>query len=222
MNRFYVLLASSFLLLAACAPSTEESLITFYEDEVEAEANESEEEQTDDSDNGSESEITDSSYDCTSHTDFNDQVLCQHNYIRAYGTDPEPDEPLEPLSWSTDLEDVARGYAEGCVYEHNADRSETISGYVGENIAATSWEATAVYVVNMWAEEVDYYDYDSNSCDDGEQCGHYTQIVWADTTSVGCAVNYCADLENVSWSSGAYFYVCNYSPGGNYVGQQPY
>ncbi|TCS42647.1 CAP domain-containing protein [Reinekea marinisedimentorum] len=243
MNQQVIALFTTLILITACSPSTEEdALITFYEedtetadeitastessdeseavaDEDEGEEDETENESTESTD--SEAEQT-SSIDCTSYSDFEDRMLCQHNYIRAYGTDPEPATALESLTWSTDLEDVARGHAEACVYEHNAERSDTISGYVGENIAAATWEAGAIYVVNMWAAEVEYYDYETNSCDDGEQCGHYTQIVWSDTTEVGCAVSYCSSLENTGWSNGGYFYVCNYSPGGNYVGQQPY
>jgi pathogenesis-related protein 1 len=44
-------------------------------------------------------------------------------------------------------------------------------------------------------------------------CGHYTQIVWRDTTSVGCAAQSCPQGE---------IWVCDYSPPGNYVGQHPY
>ena len=245
MKPFVFTFAAALALLTACDPSSssdDETLITFYEDsgdtadsEITTDISDDSDETTDDSEDSSDSEDVDDSSDddtadtdtasiedCASYTEFSDQMLCQHNYIRAYGTDPEPDTPLEPLTWSTDLEDIARNYAEGCVFEHNEDRSDTVSGTVGENIAAATWEATGVYVVNMWASEVEYYDYETNSCEDGEQCGHYTQIVWDDTTEVGCAVNYCNSLENFNSNSGAYFYVCNYSPSGNYNNTQPY
>lgn len=47
--------------------------------------------------------------------------------------------------------------------------------------------------------------------------GHYTQVVWAATTSVGCAVQYCPP-GTMAEGMGAYFSVCNYLPAGNVPG----
>ena len=44
--------------------------------------------------------------------------------------------------------------------------------------------------------------------------GHYTQIIWRDTTSVGCA--------GALGSDGRYRYVCQYDPPGNYYGEFAY
>ena len=46
-----------------------------------------------------------------------------------------------------------------------------------------------------------------------QSCGHYTQVVWANTLSVGCGVAVCPTGTIV---------VCNYAPPGNYVGEKPY
>ncbi len=64
--------------------------------------------------------------------------------------------------------------------------------------------------------EKQYYHHDTNSCDSGRVCGHYTQVVWRNTTKVGCAVYTCAGLQY-----GATV-VCNYGPGGNTSGRRPY
>ena len=69
-------------------------------------------------------------------------------------------------------------------------------------------------MVDAWASEVVYYDYESNSCDRGEMCGHYTQLVWSTTERVGCAMATCAD--------GSEIWMCDYDPPGNYVGEWPY
>lgn len=42
--------------------------------------------------------------------------------------------------------------------------------------------------VDDWDSEKQYYDYSTNSCADGQMCGHYTQNVWAGSTTVGCGV----------------------------------
>src|ERR1035437_5741567 len=66
-------------------------------------------------------------------------------------------------------------------------------------------------VVEAWASEARDYDYRSNRCHG--QCGHYTQIVWRNTKSAGCAVARGGRRE---------IWVCSYDPPGNYVGQRPY
>ena len=70
-------------------------------------------------------------------------------------------------------------------------------------------------VVEAWESEVADYDYESNSCVPGKMCGHYTQIVWADTERVGCAFRTCSEDGSQVW-------VCNYYPAGNIVGEKPY
>jgi pathogenesis-related protein 1 len=45
-------------------------------------------------------------------------------------------------------------------------------------------------------------------------CGHYTQLVWADTEAVGCAVARNPTQTYEVW-------VCNYTPGGNFAGERP-
>ncbi|CDY25897.1 BnaC09g32690D [Brassica napus] len=59
------------------------------------------------------------------------------------------------------------------------------------------------------------YNFNTNSCDGSEMCGHYTQIVWRETKRLECASVVC---EN---GAGA-FITCNYDPPGSYVGEKPY
>nr|XP_034330685.1 GLIPR1-like protein 1 [Crassostrea gigas] len=76
--------------------------------------------------------------------------------------------------------------------------------------------------VNDWDDEKFYYNYGANTC--SFVCGHYTQVVWAETEYVGCAVASCSPLVlpgGTTWSSG-YYYVCNYGESGNFNGARPY
>jgi len=51
-----------------------------------------------------------------------------------------------------------------------------------------------------------------------ENWGHFSQVVWKDTKSVGCYTQACPNgLENVGEGVGKHFTVCNYSPPGKHM-----
>ena len=133
-------------------------------------------------------------------------ITAAHNQVRdTVGT--------AHLVWDADLAGIAQNYVNKCVFQHNQNRSDTYPEYVGENLYAGSAMPTGQGVTDAWASEVAYYTYETNSCQDGKACGHYTQVVWHNTTKIGCGVSKC---------SNGYIVACNYAPGGNYVGQKPY
>jgi hypothetical protein len=80
----------------------------------------------------------------------------------------------------------------------------------GQNIAYGYPSMKAV--VDAWYEEVSDYDYSRGTSSNGGVTGHFTQVVWKGTTHVGCASTYCSNLR-------ATYYVCDYSPPGNYMGE---
>jgi len=141
-------------------------------------------------------------------------ILAAHNDARAA-------KGLAPLVWDEDLEAIARAWGATCtdndppagLVDHNDGRSDTYPEYVGENIYASSAQSSGPAAVAAWMSEEADYDYESNSCN--AVCGHYTQVVWAATTKVGCAIADCPSLQ-YGWGV-----VCNYAPGGN-SGGRPY
>jgi pathogenesis-related protein 1 len=137
-----------------------------------------------------------------------------HNQVRAaHGVDP--------LSWDAELAAIAQAWAEQCVdqeapaglIDHNAGRSDDYPEYVGENVYGSGGPASGADAVAAWASEESSYDLDSSTCDG--VCGHYTQIVWAATTRLGCGLHRCDGLAFASTV------VCDYAPGGN-SGGPPY
>ncbi len=146
--------------------------------------------------------------------------LTAHNQVRAAVTPPAnyPGAwaPLPMLAWSGVVEASAQAWANhlrdatGCAVTHE------VGGPYGENIAGgtvVGYPATKAF--EAWAVEKSSYVY--NSIFDQQTvnvAGHYTQIVWRNTTEVGCAMAQC--------STGYLVYVCRYNPPGNVIGKQPY
>ena len=132
-----------------------------------------------------------------------------------------PSTALPDLVDDATLVASAKEYASGCIYAHSG-------GNYGENLfAGTGSGYTIEHAVNSWASEVADYDYNQNTCAAGKVCGHYTQIVWADTSNVGCALQVCAPLKYPDGSTvfgdvSSHYIVCQYTPPGNFIGQKPY
>lgn len=53
--------------------------------------------------------------------------------------------------------------------------------------------------------------------------GHYTQLVWADAAEIGCAATFYTTVEPTAKRKWHHLvFVCNYGPGGNYIGRPLY
>ncbi|KAJ8023542.1 Peptidase inhibitor 16 [Holothuria leucospilota] len=155
-------------------------------------------------------------------------ILEVHNYYRSKVSPTATN--MEEMKWDSVLAKQAQDWADTCVYEHpNKTIHKDYIG-IGQNLYAIynvygleTAKPDATEPVESWHSEVQYYYYEYNACVVDEVCGHYTQVVWADTTDVGCGINYClsAKYDNTALPN-AWIVVCNYSPGGNYIGQWPY
>lgn len=131
---------------------------------------------------------------------------------------PVPSPALPPLTWNASAAAVAQAWANTCTWAHNAGR-----GSLGENLYASSSPTTGTATVQSWASEAQWYTLATNTCASGQVCGHYTQLVWRNTTSVGCARNTCTTgspflPQFPTWT----IVVCDYAPPGNVIGQRPY
>ncbi|KAJ1689864.1 hypothetical protein LUZ63_014019 [Rhynchospora breviuscula] len=129
--------------------------------------------------------------------------LKAHNELRAaYG--------VKPLRWDRGLAKAARHWA----YKmHNACSLTHSKSRYGENIFIGEGRWTIKEAVEEWAKEKYYYHWEDNSCNPNKMCGHFKQMIWAETEAVGCAKIRC----NATFV----FMTCNYYPGGNIHGHWP-
>merc|ERR1712228_177428 len=142
------------------------------------------------------------------------------------------------LIWDDDLADLAQGLAGtcrpfggDCNYQshecrgvrtqrfQNMGGSSNFPGQysTGENIA---WGPNSPSDSGeRWGEEeAVFYTYGShgtygtNDCVPGEQCGHFTQMIWADSQYIGCGWKVCDPYPSNQYGG---VLVCNYYPPGN-------
>ena len=133
-------------------------------------------------------------------SDFQTSMLNEHNIKRALHANT-PD-----LTWSETLAAYAQNYAD------NYDCSGTLThsgGEYGENLALGYGTTGAV---DGWYDEISSYDYSNPGF--SEATGHFTQVVWASTSQVGCGIKTCGDV----WGD---YIICSYEDAGNVIGEFP-
>nr|XP_022318496.1 cysteine-rich secretory protein LCCL domain-containing 2-like [Crassostrea virginica] len=140
-----------------------------------------------------------------------------HNNLRAL----EGAADMKFLTVDRQLEMLSQNWADRCMFEHQ------MRGY-GENLAfisSTGPTPDPGYVIResirQWYNERPLYRFGRGSC--GAAC-HYTQMIWARTSRIGCAMSYCDSLFDGRGRvyRNAQYFVCFYSPQGNFIGQTPY
>ncbi|XP_039712071.1 peptidase inhibitor 16 isoform X3 [Pteropus medius] len=138
-----------------------------------------------------------------------------HNLYRAQVSPPAAN--MLQMRWDEELAAFAKAYAQECVWGHNKAR-----GKRGENLFAITDEGMDVpLAVEEWYLEHEHYNLSTATCDPGQMCGHYTQVVWAKTERIGCGSHFCEKLQGVE-ETNIHLLVCNYEPPGNVKGQRPY
>ncbi|KAK2160994.1 hypothetical protein NP493_1614g00011 [Ridgeia piscesae] len=155
-------------------------------------------------------------------------IVSLHNELRADVKPPATD--MEKMVWDEDLAAYAADWAAcGANFFKHRTGANKVKNY-GENLyisMSTSSDPADLIEetengLNAWWNEKDEYSYDSNSCETGKQCGHYTQMAWAESNKVGCGYALNCPVGNSTKYTRSFYLVCNYSPPGNWVGHKPY
>ena len=117
------------------------------------------------------------------------------------------------VRWNAELAAGAQAYADTCPSDHSTyDYRANTGGFsqVGECL----WGGTNVLEgVAAFVAEREDYDFGTVITNTNYLTfGHYTQVVWEETTDIGCAVGSCGTYPTVCW----------YGATGNYTGETPY
>ncbi|VDH95753.1 peptidase inhibitor 16 [Mytilus galloprovincialis] len=135
-----------------------------------------------------------------------------HNEFRSKTAKENGAADMMKMKWDYTAANVAQKWADQCEFKHSTNK-------YGENLFVTT--AQDVYKamdqsVNSWFNEVRFYNYNYDCYSDScfKKVGHYTQLVWAKTSLLGCGIRKCNKVIGTVMSN-AYLVVCNYSPAGN-------
>ncbi|XP_017773006.1 PREDICTED: venom allergen 3-like [Nicrophorus vespilloides] len=166
-----------------------------------------------------------------------------------------PAKKMMTLKYSKELEFIAQCWANACngdPLNHDICRSTKNYEHVGQNLGFINSTHDNINVkeslhdlIEYWYDEVTIFkkEWVRETQDRGPiKVGHYTQMTWADTDALGCAMSYYttdnpfSDERKPNITEHGKFYdiiwvqpevnkkwhhlllVCNYSPGGNYIG----
>ncbi|KAI3357802.1 hypothetical protein L3Q82_016190 [Scortum barcoo] len=133
-------------------------------------------------------------------------LLDYHNRVRSQVFPPAAN--MEFMVWDEGLAKSADSWASRCIWDHGPTQAIK---YMGQNLSVTSGRYQSITdLVKSWYEERHHFSY-PNRCS-GYVCSHYTQMVWASTSRMGCAVRKCSSMYvfGSTWQE-ATLLVCNYS-----------
>ena len=155
--------------------------------------------------------------------------VSEHNRVRTrvnnhlmpapVGFQPVAVPPLAAVSWDATIASGSQTWANGCTFAHSSGTG------LGENLFASAGSVpTPASAVANWESESTAYTYAviGDPVNNGDDVGHYTQLVWANTGLIGCGITHCTTNTPFPGFPEWDLVVCRYSPPGNFTGQFPY
>ncbi|THD19984.1 Pathogenesis protein PRMS [Fasciola hepatica] len=142
---------------------------------------------------------------------YKELLLFLHNTYREKvkncGVPGQPGALTMPrMQWHNELAAKAQKWSDQCKVGHDRLEDRKVNGFwwVGQNFAGNPSVKRGFF---SWFDEHNKYNFTENSCE--SVCGHYTQVVWQESTYLGCGVTRCPKNK---FPYGLAI-VCNYGPG---------
>lgn len=138
-------------------------------------------------------------------------LLSLHNRLRSQVHPPAAN--MQRMDWSESLARQAQARAALCgAPAPSLAPTHQATSHVGWNVQLLPvGSASFLHVVGLWFAEGQRYSHAAAECAHNATCTHYTQLVWATSSQLGCGQHPCsgdqAEMEA---------FVCAYSPGGNW------
>ncbi|XP_029983547.1 C-type lectin domain family 18 member A-like [Sphaeramia orbicularis] len=137
------------------------------------------------------------------------QIVAQHNRLRSRVKPMAAN--MQKMEWDEELAAFAKERAALC---HTDAAPQDLSSlrHIGWNTHFSAHgNASFTDTIDSWFAEGQSYSYLTGQCRENTTCQHYTQLVWATSSHVGCASQLCLRDEE-RWEK----FVCAYYPGGNW------
>jgi len=154
-----------------------------------------------------------------------DAIVAYHNEKRNQVSPPATN--MKPMQWDDNLARLAQKWSEGCVWDHGSppETEDTLGpdgqkigdwrSNLGQNLAIGTRGYNWRNSIDDWYNEVKDYDYCKNAKKKRDAViGHYTALVWENSTHVGCGKAFCHRTTK-SHIIDADYITCNYWPAGN-------
>ncbi|XP_072823815.1 C-type lectin domain family 18 member C isoform X1 [Vicugna pacos] len=138
-------------------------------------------------------------------------LLSLHNRLRSRVHPPAAN--MQRMDWSENLARQAQTRAALCGAPAPSPASvPRATLQVGWNVQLLpAGSASFIHVVGLWFSEGQQYSHVAAECTPNATCTHYTQLVWATSSQLGCGRHPCSGAQ-----AGMEAFVCAYSPGGNW------
>jgi len=160
--------------------------------------------------------------------EFQEAALIAHNQYRCMHGVPNlvwDDTIAEKAQELVDAGLFRHSTAESRMYVDEGGKESKADKYKGENLWMCTkdhtFDSALKFAVNSWYSELEFTNAGLVGPDGQGNEGivaHYTQVVWAKTTRVGCAVG----KMGRDWDRGeGTFVACQYGPGGNFESGYP-
>ncbi|CAH8865709.1 unnamed protein product [Trichobilharzia szidati] len=145
---------------------------------------------------------------------YQEKIFQMHNEYRKQILECKVDgqpaaKRMPPLIWDEELASQAEALSKSCTFTNNNPTSRKYNP-VGQNIASCG---TVEDVMKRWFGQQIWYNFTEHKCSPYRRCRQYMQMVFENTTHIGCAVTECPFDEKYSH---ALFIVCNYGPGAKF------
>ncbi|XP_053819941.1 peptidase inhibitor 16-like isoform X2 [Vidua chalybeata] len=139
-------------------------------------------------------------------------ILDEHNKYRSQVSPPA--KAMMKMTWDADLEVDAQEHAEKCSWTQNGGPGRL-------NLFATASTLDVELAIEEWNGERKFYNLTTSTCVPGQTCDNYTQVVWAETTRIGCGSSFCKKIHGIG-TENAHLLVCSYYPPSNIKDKKPY